>query len=435
MAIETPNLSEIINRILTNIKNKFAGSNPFLRNSFLNILGIALANLVHDLYDQLKTVIFPNIFPQTATGNYLEDWGEIKGITRNPAAKSDGFITATGTVSTSIPKDTELQSSDGFVYKTLAATTITANSISITNLIQSGGIATATTTSAHNLGTGIDVTISGANESEYNGTFTVIVTGLTTFTYSVDSGAASPATGTILAAYDIASIEVESDDFGQDTNVEAGASLTFSSPISGVNDTAVVQYSAIGGGTDIESDEDYRTRIIEKWQSIGTPWNDTNIIAKAKEVAGVTRVFILRATPGAGDTTVYFVRDNDDNIIPSPGEVTDVENKLLEILPDNMREIDLIVSAPTAVIVDFTFTALNPSGDTMNTAIINNLEELFATQTEVGVNLLELEYNSTIINTIDTQTGLKVQSFTLSTPSGDISISAGQIAVLGTVTF
>ena len=60
--------------------------------------------------------------------------------------------------------------------------------------------ATATTGAAHGLSTGDLVTIVGAGEDAYNGTFVITVTGATTFTYGVVSGTpATTATGTITA--------------------------------------------------------------------------------------------------------------------------------------------------------------------------------------------------------------------------------------------
>lgn len=65
--------------------------------------------------------------------------------------------------------------------------------------------ATATTGTAHGFKTDDLVVISGAVETAYNGTFRVIVTGATTFTYTLlAAAAASPATGTITAAIAIA---------------------------------------------------------------------------------------------------------------------------------------------------------------------------------------------------------------------------------------
>lgn len=71
--------------------------------------------------------------------------------------------------------------------------------ISVSTLTQSSGTATCTTGSSHSYNTGDWVYIEGANEAEYNGIVEITVTGSTTFTYTVDSGASSPATGTITA--------------------------------------------------------------------------------------------------------------------------------------------------------------------------------------------------------------------------------------------
>lgn len=74
-----------------------------------------------------------------------------------------------------------------------APTTFTLSSLS-----QSGGTATATTATAHGYKRNQVVTIAGANQSEYNGSQTILtVPTTTTFTFAVDSGATSPATGTI----------------------------------------------------------------------------------------------------------------------------------------------------------------------------------------------------------------------------------------------
>lgn len=66
-------------------------------------------------------------------------------------------------------------------------------SVSIT---RSGATATVTHT-AHGLDSGEKVTIRGANEQEYNGIFTITVTGANSYTYTVSGTPATPATGTI----------------------------------------------------------------------------------------------------------------------------------------------------------------------------------------------------------------------------------------------
>jgi hypothetical protein len=68
---------------------------------------------------------------------------------------------------------------------------------SVTEITRSGQTATATTSSPHGYATGQLVTISGAVETEYNGEFTITVTGASTFTYTVTGSPDTPATGTI----------------------------------------------------------------------------------------------------------------------------------------------------------------------------------------------------------------------------------------------
>lgn len=70
--------------------------------------------------------------------------------------------------------------------------------ISVT-IAQSAGVATATIADTSGLTVGDSFTVSGANQSEYNITAVVVtIPTSTTFTYAVDSGATSPATGTII---------------------------------------------------------------------------------------------------------------------------------------------------------------------------------------------------------------------------------------------
>ena len=96
----------------------------------------------------------------------------------------------------------------------------------VSSLVLSGATATATTAIQHGLTTGHPVRISGANEAEYNGTFTVTVTGATTFTYTVTGTPASPATGSIRATADDTTRTVAAPGvLGNDTDVD-GQPLT-----------------------------------------------------------------------------------------------------------------------------------------------------------------------------------------------------------------
>lgn len=79
----------------------------------------------------------------------------------------------------------------------LDACLVNGYTASVTSITRSGATATVTVPVPHNLITGQSVTIAGANEVDYNGTFAVTVTSGVVFTYTVPGTPATPATGTI----------------------------------------------------------------------------------------------------------------------------------------------------------------------------------------------------------------------------------------------
>jgi len=108
------------------------------------------------------------------------------------------------------------QSNTGFMFKNAydawyyANSTATATQITdidypgyhtySATLTSSGTTATATVAAGHGLSVGDSVTIAGATQTEYNGTYTVVtVADSTHFTYTFAGSATTPATGTITA--------------------------------------------------------------------------------------------------------------------------------------------------------------------------------------------------------------------------------------------
>jgi uncharacterized phage protein gp47/JayE len=293
MGITFPsNRKEISDRIKSDIKGQLVNSNPFLRNSFLQAIAFGLAGRIFDLNKTAENLL-DELFWNTATGDFLERHASIFGLERNAATVATGEAVAYGVASTSIPAGTQLQGSDSETYEVQSAVSLALDTVTLSSLTQAAGVATATTPSIHNYAPGLPVTIAGANETEYNGLVTILtVPTTTTFTYSVDSGAASPATGTITSSATIATLDLESVNTGQATNKTAGEELTFSSPIAGVEDTAFVNFGEISGGTDIESDDDFRTRFLFRVQNPVALFNAAAIINKAREISGVTRVWV-----------------------------------------------------------------------------------------------------------------------------------------------
>jgi len=435
MALDLPDsATEVVNRAKTDVQRAVPGSNPFLRNSWLSALITGYANRVYDFYLQLKEAIKQTI-PDTSTGRYLVRWANIWGITRLSATGATGTVVFTGTAGNTVPAGTIITDTTGVEYTTDTDVTVSANVLAVTSITRSGTTATVTTASPHYLASAVPVTIAGAVETAYNGGKEIQITGDNTFTYQVAGSPSTPATGTITASFTTGSVAVTASTFGDATNQDADAKLSLQSPIAGIDNDAYVTYGALGGGADEETDTGLRLRFLDRLQNPVAQFNTAAITAQAKTVLGVTRVFVEEITPSVGQVTVYFMRDNDTPAIPDASEVTAVNDVLLEILPANTDPSDLIVAAPTAVPVAFTFTALSPDTVTMRAAITNNLTQFFDEETMVGENVDQDAYRSAIYNTVDTETGARVATFTLSTPTGDVTVASGEIGTLGAVTF
>jgi hypothetical protein len=123
------------------------------------------------------------------------------GIPDPPAFGADGTddVWLGGGGGTEAPAEMTLQSVQGdYVTAWFAPAPVTS-------ITSSGTTATVTTAAPHGLATGavLHAKIVGATPSAYNGTFSVTVTGPSTFTYVVPSGTSSPATGAMTYQADV----------------------------------------------------------------------------------------------------------------------------------------------------------------------------------------------------------------------------------------
>lgn len=442
MALNFPkNRSEIDKRIKTDIQTELQESNPFLRASFLAALASGNAGRFFEIYIQIQNAI-DECFPTTADGDFLKTWGYLVGVQELPAAQSRGRLAVTGTDNTVVPIAALFTSNSALQIATKETATILLQSFSVDSLTRSGNIVTVKTfTSPNGFAEGLSVEISGADQSEYNGTFTISeVISVDTFKYNILTEPLSPATGSIFVSATFASIDVESTTFGEVTNTAGGTVFNLDTPISGADSAGVLDPSGLSGGADGESDEDFRARIIDELQNPITPFNSNYIRKVAKSVPGVTRVFIREPTidsadPELGQVVIQFVRDNDNQIIPTPSEIETVKNEILKIKPAHTADDDVIVRAPAPKIVDFQFISVTPNDAAIQNAIRESLSAFFTDDVTLGVDILEEAYKCDIFGTVDPDSGRTVTDFQLLTPLGDIVVGKNELPILGTVIF
>ena len=446
MAIEFPTITEIQQGIANDLILAInAGQldsskhiDPNIRNNGIKGLDNSMAAGFDENNDLAKELL-KQLFPQSATGVYLERWASWFGITREIAVAAQGNVVFTGTATTSIASGVLIQKADGTEYATQVTTPISAQSISVLTITRSGTTATVTTTSSHGLATGVSVTISGAVETDYNIAATISVTSTTTFTYTVAGSPTTPATGTILAGFTTANILVKAVNTGTIGNSAGGSELTLVSPLSGVDTSCFIGYDGFNLGLNLETDEALRSRLMERTANFSAPFTEAGIPVFIKQkVNGVTRIWVDTATPSAGYVTIYFTRDNDTNIIPTAAQVNTVKDAIINvdtgIKPANTPDSYVIVSAPTAVPSDFTFSSLSPDTTAMQTAITNTLTDYFKSDSVAeGLSITANEYNSLIYGVIDADGNSP--TFALSSPAVDITIVSGELATLGTITY
>lgn len=448
MPLSYPTLEQLIETARAEFRRQLPDVDPTVFGSwargFIDGCGAmahALGFVVRDLEQEL--------FPQNATDEFLDRWGSYENLTRNPATGATGFVSLNGTVGIVVNAGEQFTGSNSVVYSALSPAAVETVSLLAISLTRSGTTATAETPTPHRLATGMSTTISGADQAAYNGLFPITVTGPNTFTYQVSGAPATPATGIISETSNFASINVQAVTTGPNTNLLAGATLNVSLP--DLASLAYVQFSALGGGADLELDDDYRDRIIESRSNISGVFTEDQIKIAARTVPGNTRVFVKRPvtslgsgtqglpsySPAAGQVVVIILRDDDENIIPTQSVLDQTKAVIISQgrLPAHTREADVFVLAPVAQIIDFNFSAINPNTETMKTSVRNQLSAFFEDSVTFEEDIPAPSYQGAIQNTRDTVTGDRLLSFTLSTPTADIVVADGNIPVLGAVTF
>lgn len=140
MAFNRPTLTEIIDRIETDLESRLTGNIALLRRGILRILVRVFAGAVHVLYGFIE-YISRQLFVTTATTTYLNRHGRMWGINRKAASFAVGTIRFTGTNGTLVPSGTRVQDEDGIELETTAAGTIAGGLADIAGIAVESGTA------------------------------------------------------------------------------------------------------------------------------------------------------------------------------------------------------------------------------------------------------------------------------------------------------
>jgi uncharacterized phage protein gp47/JayE len=119
MPFARPTLTELINRVITDISSRVTGvDSAVLRRSLLGVVGQSEAGAVHMLYGYLDWIAKQSII-DTADTEYLERWAAIWKVVRKTAGFASGQVAYSGTAGSTIFDGTIVQRQDGVQYKVL----------------------------------------------------------------------------------------------------------------------------------------------------------------------------------------------------------------------------------------------------------------------------------------------------------------------------
>lgn len=420
------------------MKSELPSSNPWLESGLLRSLSVMLGRRGYDFYKALDKV-FDLSWPFKAKGKYLQFWATIKGMFPLTATKASGPIPFTGTVGDTVTSGS-VWTVGTTEYTVDANVNVETHNRNVLSLTAAGTTATCTLTEDSDLSDGMSVVISGAVDSAWNGTWDeVSVVAAKTIQFTVPAGISTPAAGTIVLSFDAALGNITSVEKGGFNNLTNGVILEAQSFLPGIDSSATTGFTGVTGGLDDETDEEYSVRIISRWQNPEAGINPAKIISTVKNVGGGenTRVWVRRVTPEVGAFSTFFVRDDDESIIPDASEVAEVRDAILEIVSPNTDPDDVYVNDPfVGLSVDVVISNVFPNTSTMKESVRGRIRNYFRggginDGLDEGQNLNLDNLKSDLYQTRDYQTGDRLQSYVLQQPVADVQIDDGEIAVEG----
>lgn len=203
-------------------------------------------------------------------------------------------------------------------------------------------------------------------------------------------------------------------------------SLALSNPLI---TSIIVTNNALTGGSDTESTENFRKRVLENIRSLrinGTRESVTNLIKNSKN--GVTRVFF--DYPNSINYQVYFTMDDTyPDGLPLAGDIADVQ----AIIDDVEIGLHPIAIAPTLQSIDINVNISVAFTEAQKTAVILELEDYLTLESTLSTSTKPFFVSKEGLDQCLAR-GLGTTSFTMTSPTANVLIAVGKLPTLGNLT-
>lgn len=224
---------------------------------------------------------------------------------------------------------------------------------------------------------------------------------------------------TLTAAAGVAVLEAV--DAGVLGNTAAGAKLKLVSPVLGIVDGFTVTGDGLTGGTDQESIDALRVRVIRSYRQLPHGGNADDYVTWALEVPGVTRAWQRRHWVGPGTVGVFIMRDGDPDPFPNAAALAEAKAYIETLRPTTA---ELYVMAPAPKLVAYQI-ALTPDSSATRASVEASLRDLHYRESEPGVTLLRTH----IAEAISGSAGERDHN--LIAPAADVTAAGNEVLTFG----
>jgi uncharacterized phage protein gp47/JayE len=218
-------------------------------------------------------------------------------------------------------------------------------------------------------------------------------------------------------------------------NLDDGVTVTLIAALPAIVAQATLQ-SAMTGGADEEPDEELRARLLFELQKPPHGGNANDYIRWALEVPGVTRAWVSPLEFGAGTVVVRFMMDRvraDDDGFPQgdgwPTYTDDLAEVADHIAPLRPVTANVFVVAPVPHPINVTVKGLTPDTPETRLAVELELRDLLLRSAAPGLTIPR----SWLWAAIASASGEYRHEVLV--PAADVTVSIGDLATLGTLTF
>jgi uncharacterized phage protein gp47/JayE len=211
-------------------------------------------------------------------------------------------------------------------------------------------------------------------------------------------------------------------------NLVVGEVLQFDVAIDGVNGQAIAKDDFLGGA-DTETDDDLRTRVLERIQQPPMGGSAEDFVHWALEVSGVTRAWCSPNEQGPGTIATRFMMDivrANNNGVPLDEDVLRVAEWIDAKRPVAVK--DCFTLAPIPFPIDMHISGLTVDNASTRAAIETDMREMFLEQSYPGATIYRSWVDAAITDALgEAHHELQFETVTAPTP--------GHLPILGSIIY